>query len=376
MIHLLFHLLSPLSFALDFHTYPVPRTEMECHPLDFRSSSQARHAEELLRKNNPDRSRANYAGKYLLLKVPYMMETEWLIADCASGKFYKETLSGEAEFRADSALIRVIRDRTPTWSHWTGETFVRLDDPNPIPGGGSSPDLLERRYARVFQEGRVSLLEGPCAKPDFHSYFRAQQSEGQIRKNLPDPLRPNFAGQFLLLQVDLLFETLQLIADCKTGKFLPEFKSGKMVFQKDSRVALLIRKDSIPEVLEWHAPEWVRKPDPTAEDPREVENELRGDPARTLLATLPNPLNRSRIEFKELQCRKPSADASPACSLEIDDPKASEKTFQVSGETAQKWLSVLERYGVKSGTASTGWVFAVRRGFCTRVNGACALFSR
>lgn len=384
MISYLFLMLLPMSSALEFTAYPTEKMTSECQPLDFRSTSQARNAEELLRKNNPDRARANYAGKYLLLRVPYMMETEWLIADCASGKFFKETLSGEAEFQPESALIRITRDKTTHWSHWTGETFARIDETlksaaPPVPranGTDSAESLLEKRYAEAFQQYRTEPVLDTCARLDFRSYFRAQQAEGQILKAQRDLSRPNFAGHYLILQVDLLFETLQLIADCKTGKFAPEFKSGRMLFKKDSGLALLIRKDASPDLLVWKAPEWIHRPDPTARDPREVENELRGESARSLLTALPNPLRHTRIEFKDLLCRIASGDAPATCNLELDDPQATEKKFTLTGDSAQKGIAVLERYGVRTGSAETGWNFAARRGFCSTASGACTLFLR
>jgi hypothetical protein len=381
---LFFLAFSPSASALDFRSYPTPRADQECHPLDFRSTSQARNAEELLRKNNPDRSRPNYAGKYLLLKVPYMMETEWLIADCASGKFFRETLSGNAEFEPESALIRVTRDKTTRWMHWTGETFARFEEETETKSAENAKDrpvdstdgILEKRYAGIFRQYPAKAEEKTCSSLDFRSYFRAQQASDQIRKRHPDLTRPNFAGSYLILEVELLFETLQLIADCRTGKFFPEFRSGKMVFRKDSGIALLIRKDSSPELLEWSAPDWIRRPDPTLKDATEVENELRGETARSLLSGMPNPLKKSRIEFKDLLCRIMPGNAPVTCSVEIDEPKAAEKKFTLIGEAAQRWLRVMERYGVRSGTPEAGWSMGVPRGFCSAASGSCSLFIR
>jgi hypothetical protein len=368
------------AHALEFSSYPTTPLEAECHPLDFRSTSQARNAEELIRKNNPDRSRANYAGKYLLLKAPYMMETEWLIADCASGKFFKDTATGEAEFKPESALIRITRDRNTFWMHWTGDTFTRIEDTRaalPVSSPSASPEaLLEQRYSETFKQHSAESPGSTCAPLDFRTYFRAQQAEGQIRKSPIDLRRANFAGSFLLIQVELLFETIVLVADCKTGKFFQDFRSGKMLFKNQSRMALLLKKNASPELLEWIAPEWIRRPDPTLNEPQEVENELRGDPARTLLSLIPNPLKRSKVEFKDLLCRIGSGNSSGLCSLELDDPKAPEKRFTISGETAKQWIRLVERYGVRSGSVETGLNFAVQRGFCNAALSSCSLFLR
>lgn len=370
--------------ALDFGSYPTPVSDRECHPLDFRSTSQARNAEELLRKNNPDRTRANYAGKYLLLRVPYMMETEWLIADCASGKFFRETFAGEAEFKAGSALIRVTREKTTRWMHWAGETFTRMEEEAQAPvalgekdtPAGTPETILRERYAETFRRHPAKLREKPCAPLDFGSYFRAQQAAEQIRRRHPDLTRANFAGSYLILEVELLFETLQLIADCQTGKFLPEFKSGRMVFRDDSRIALLIHKDTSPDLLEWKAPDWIRRPDPTMKDAKEVENELRGENARSLLSGMPNPVKTSRIEFKDLLCRWMPGNGPITCTIEIDDPKAKEKKFTLMGEAAERWARVMEKYGSRTGTPESGWSYAAARGFCSTASGACSLFLR
>ena len=98
-----------------------------------------------------------------------------------------------------------------------------------------------------------SFAETPaCHSLDFDSYFVAQQAKSNLQK-MNDLQHPNFARNFLLVKNAMMMETLYLIADCRTGKFLHEKISGEAKFTLDSNEVLLsnLKTQKIEKMICW-----------------------------------------------------------------------------------------------------------------------------
>ncbi len=354
-----------LAFAaLDFPAYPAKEVLPSCKKADFMTSSRARNAEEMIRKNNPETGKPNFAGKYLLVKIPYMMGTDWLMVDCESGAFLKDILAGEAEFKNDSFLVRITGKEGSEWKLWTGTTFVRAEEPKPdapLPKDSS----LFTRYESSFKEFAAEPVKTSCAPLKYSTYFRAQNAETHIKNRKPDLSRPNFAGSHLLVRVELLFETIYLIANCETGAFYQEYLSGDLTFRADSSLAILTKSGKAAELRLWHAPLWISRPDPTAAEGPVVFNELNRDEARSLIRLLPNPGHHSRIEFEDLVCP-----VRPISNCSFKDPGAKDPSARISLSSAPgpEVLEMLRRLGkaVPDGIGIT-------RGFCVPEKSTCRL---
>ena len=120
------------TLAADFSHYPAKVQAITCKPLDYSSYFQAERSKTNIQKSNADVSHPNFAGKYLLLKNELLLETLWLIADCETGKFLHEKISGQLEFKPDSFLA-IVRDEKkkeaePEYQTWTGDTWVQVEE--------------------------------------------------------------------------------------------------------------------------------------------------------------------------------------------------------------------------------------------------------
>ncbi len=361
------------SFAgtpIDFPSYPAPGIVQDCKKPDFLSSSKARNAEEMIRKNNSDLTKPNFGGKYLLLQIPYMMGSDWLIVDCGTGKFLPEVISGNAEFKLQSFLVRLTEKNSSSWKLWTGSQFVKLEDLKEAQGP-SLENSLSARYQSLFSSYPAASKKIKCAPLKYSSYFRAQNAEQTIRNQKNDFSTPNFAGSYLLIRVELLFETIHLIAHCETGIFSPEYRSGEMTFQPGSRIAILTNSGNPPEVLLWEENFWIKRPDTTLSAGNLVFNELAREEARALIKLFPNPHHRSKIEFKDLLCRE----TDPVqCSFLAPDAKAVDQRIQLLAPPGQETLKTLKHLGSLIEKDGTG-VGAVRldQGVCIPEKSLCRL---
>ena len=64
-----------------------------------------------------------------------------------------------------------------------------------------------------------------CKELDFSSYHRAETTKSNLLQSNPERSHPNFAGKYLLLKNEYLFDTAWFVADCSTGKFIKEILS-------------------------------------------------------------------------------------------------------------------------------------------------------
>ena len=327
--------------SIDFPSYPAKDTLSDCKKPDFASYSRARNAEEMIRKNNPDLGKPNFGGQYLLLQIPYMMGTDWLIVDCKSGSFFKEVLTGNADFKTNSLLVRLTDKTSSEWKLWTGFTFVKAEEQKEQASGPLDSSLTSR-YAAAFQNHQVDLTTSTCAPLKYSSYFRAQNAETHIKNQKLDLARPNFAGRFILIRVELLFETIFLIANCETGTFYPEYLSGELTFRADSALAVLTKSGKAPGLFLWHAPVWIKRPDPTTMDSPPVFNEVEREDARRIIRLLPNPEHRSKIEFHNLVCK---AGTKIECSFKLPGTIETDAPRNLIQPPDKETLDLLKRLG-------------------------------
>jgi len=346
------------SAELLYRDFPPAPAIASCAKPDFTSYHRARNAESMIRSSNPELAnpgalKPNFDGRYLLLRVPYMMGTDWLLVDCASGKFVKEVLSdGEAGFRTDSSLV-LLKSKTETgWYRFTGTEFVKTEESRAAAPQASSPSSPVKGeigalapyepYLRAFAP-RESVEK--CAPLKFDSYFRAQEAKSRILESGADLSKPNFAGHHLMLRVELVFETLWLVADCKTGLFIADFLEGEAHFIKSSSLFVMTAPKKAPIVHLLGKDSFIRKPDPTLKDPAPVENRIYRDEARTLIAALPNPAHRGNLEVLDLRLvQKPSGDGFD-CEARSEDSKGKAGPVPVAPEACARIRPLIELFG-------------------------------
>ncbi len=307
---------------------------MLCKKIDFDSYFIAQNAKSSLQKANPDLTHANFAHKYLLLKDEMMMETLYLIADCETGKFFHEKLKGSVEFTLQSNEVKVKEPKedvvTQIWngSHWlkvetplakTPSTEVTVSVTNskatnatvttPVTPAGppAKVDILSS-YDSLFKNYPVSASLTSCHTPDFDSSFRAQNSKGTIIKNNGDLTKPNFAGNYLLLKDELMFDTLYLLVDCKTGKFIGEPLKDDAKFRPDSSFVLIQDSNHYPRLYVLHQEQWIQIPDPVQNKAAMIKNTLYHEDAEALFNALPNPKHLQIVRFENLE-KKPETEA-------------------------------------------------------------------
>ena len=116
-----------------FQDYAVSTQTAPCAKLDFTSYHRAQDGQKNIIRENPDLTKPNFGGKYLVLKNELLFETLWLIADCQTGKFYKELLSGRAEFKPDSLLLILSSESKsekrdpPVYKVWKEDEWIEID---------------------------------------------------------------------------------------------------------------------------------------------------------------------------------------------------------------------------------------------------------
>ncbi len=342
----LFSLMTQSSIAADFSHYPAATKAITCKSLDYSSYFQAERGKTNIQKTNPDVSHPNFAGHYLVLKNELMLETLWLIADCETGKFFKEKLSGDLEFKPDSflAVLHDEKDKNKTeLQTWTNNTWVEVDEapvkapetstqtkestnkqaPLSSPASHSAPSAKPvtpvsaglSDYDTLYSRYPAPVSSDACAKPDFGSYFRAQQQKDNILSQKPDLTHANFAGSFVLVKTEYLFETLWLVMDCKTGRFFQTDLSGKANFKNNSELVVLTHSSKKARLHRWAGDEWVELVNPLSSDKKSVSNEIQGKEAEALFKSLPNPEHLSRLSFEHLECK------GSVCSVEINGRK-------------------------------------------------------
>jgi len=342
MIHFLL-LLLPAVFA-------APSTPL-CHAPDYNSYFVAQNEKSNLKSVNAKvlaDLKPNFGSRYLLLRSELLMENLWLVVDCKTGKFFHEKISGQdLVFRPDSLSVTLKQKNSPDENYtWSGEEWTKVDpsvnstavsSPAPSSKKGASTKSapasspLQARYESLFPKYTTPPKKGLNCKPlDYDSYFRAQSEKDSIRKLNSDLGHPNFAGKYLLLKSETLFQTLWLLADCETGKFLPELLTGHAVFRADSALVILKKSGSFPDLKLWKDDQWNSVADSIQTSAGSVTNTFTGRSAKLLWDALPLEHKTGTLRFETIQCE------NEHCRVRLFPDQ--EKTFD-SAALAQ-WIQV------------------------------------
>ena len=339
------------SFAAPFEQYTTPVVATPCKSLDFQSYFKAETAQTSIKRDNPSLKQANFGGKYLLLKNEMLLETRWFIADCSSGKFFHHELFGEAEFTPSSLLV-VLHDKKEKapLQHilWTGQEWSKIEVAEIVSpaitqkGSIPEPSLLLQNYDSLYSQFPAQALTLNCKTLDFDSYFRAAPNKKKILKNNLNLNQPNFAGHFLLLKTENLFETLWLIADCNTGKFLPEFLKGEAKFKANSELVVIHASDELPTLYKWAESQWIEVPDPIQNKKKKISNALDPSDSQKLWDLLPHRQSGSSFSFQKLTC-----DSQNSCSFMIGEGK-NWKPETIPHAQATALFPILKKWGVEN----------------------------
>ncbi len=331
-----------------------------------------------IKKINPDLTHPDFNGKYLLLRAELAMETLYLIASCETGEFYHEKLSGDlATFSLSGPGVDLKDGKNSTHYEWDGKSWLKGDteaaDAMPAPGtpnsatevpanGTSAQNVpntgnaanasatsatkasptpagsMKAAYQLLFVKFPAKETTSSCANLDYSSNFRAQKDQSAIQKHNSDLTHPNFAGSKLLFTTESIFETVTLIADCKTGKISDDFLKDHVTYQLDSRLAIVNSSDTHPDLMVWSDTQWVQISDPTLSKKGKITNTLYGDKAKLIVNAVTNPKRLDVLRFENLKnddnlkplfqdlnvdviasgtCRLPR-DQSPVCDIETE----------------------------------------------------------
>ncbi|NDG85584.1 MAG: hypothetical protein EBX52_11200 [Proteobacteria bacterium] len=260
----------------------------------------------------------------------------------------------------DSSLI-LFKNKTETgWYRFTGSEFVKTEEGHESPKGPALGAAPAASSAPAKESGEVGVLAPyesylkafspaetgeKCAPLQFGSYFRAQQAKSEILHSGASLSAPNFAGHYLMLRVELLFQTIWLVADCRTGKFIDDFLTGEAHFKKNSALFVMTESKKPPAVHLLSQDAFIRKPDPTLKEPAPVENKIFRDEARTLIAALPNPEHHRSVEVLNLRLIQKPDGTGFTCEAQSEGPRGKATPLSFSGEACTKILPLLERYG-------------------------------
>jgi hypothetical protein len=301
---------------------------MKCHALKFDSYFVASNVKDNIRKINPVLGQANFDGKYLLLRAELAMETLYLIASCETGEFFHEKLSGDlATYSLGGPGVDLKDGKDSTHYEWDGKSWLkgntRPAEPattgapgnntpsavtnssastgaaSSVPSPSATPGMKEA-YQSLFAKFPPPETLTTCAPLDYSSNFRAQKNKSTILKYSPDLSRPNFAGSKLLVKTESIFETITLLADCKTGKFDDDFLKDHVTFEANSRLAIVNSSDTHPDLMVWSGSQWLRIADPT-QSHGTILNTLYREKAALVIAAVPNPKHLDTLRFENLK---------------------------------------------------------------------------
>jgi len=357
MLLLLLLIQAASASEFDAHLVPVVANPPTCHTLDFNSYFRAERAKNNIIQANPDRTHANFAGTYLILKNELMLETSWFIADCNTGKFLHEVLDGTtADFKVNSNLIILGQKNAPSeYELWSGKEWTKIENAELPPNSSMAQNNTDTtstqtaastvaphadtiaEYQSLFSKYAALITPITCKKLDYDSFFRSQRSKSNLISLNPDLTHPNFGGAYLLLKTESLFDTTWLIADCKTGIFYHEFFNGKITFHPESLLVIVNDTGKFPQLKTWVDNEWIQLPDPVQNKHQTAKNTLYGDNAKLLLKLMPNPGHDPTLRFLNLECK------SNQCTVTSAIPGSAPITLQNDSATAVS--HILEKYG-------------------------------
>lgn len=375
MKHLLFMLLVTVNFAqadsIPFDQYQVPVESIECKKLDFTSYFQAEKSKPNILKVNPDLTHPNFAGNLLLVKVELLMESLWLLADCKTGKFFHEKLSGRVSFKPDSRLIALSannkNDTEVEYQSWDGETWVKVDIVTTSPAPTAPSEALAKKeasttsfaptassYDVLFAKYPSEKKIGTCKAPDFSSYFKAMEGKSNILKLNSKLDEPNFNGHYLILKNNLMFDTLWLTLDCDTGKFLPFYLSGDIAqFKIDSSFLLIKESKDFPRLFRFSDQAWIELQNLVQKNRQKIKNTITHEDANRIFELFPNPDKLKVLRFSQLICK------SRKCTVKVEG-----KDRELGQDESAKLIPFLEKWGFQ--TEGSEQSFKIDSGRCSK----------
>ena len=332
-----------------------------CHAPDFDSNHKARNLKDTLLKETPDLSHPNFGNHYLILKASLMMETLHFVVDCEAGKIFHTSLTGDAHFKADSSVLELKTKDGTEFQRWTGTDFVRVEN-DQKPSEAPPP---EPTYEAQFAAHTLVPDTTPCKPLDYSSYFRASAAKGNIER-LKTPLNlANFGGHYLLLKNELIFETLWLIADCRTGKFIPEYLSAKdVLFKKDSTSLVMKNTGAFPRFYHFALNQWIESPDLSRAEHPSVSNDWRGMETLSLIQAIPNPEHHAILSFEGLKCTIIEGSKKPSCELK--------GMSHFTPELSEKLIPIVQAYGASNlGLKASNPTYLIKSGKCIIEKNLC-----
>lgn len=302
---------------------PSAHAELKpCHALKFDSYFVAQNVKDNIKRVNPELSKANFAEHFILLRAELAMETLYLIASCDTGEFLHEKISADqARFSVVSNQVDFsIKNGETTHYEWDGHSWIKGSSLSenaivrpPVNAAKSASDqkassgpvTMQASLADGYQElfalhATPSITALKCAPLDYASFFRAQNNRNAIEKNKAGYLTANFAGDQLLIQTDTLFDSVYLIADCKSGKFSNEFIQGNLNYTSSSNLVINKSSSQKPNLDVWTHGQWIQIPDPVQATKEPITNTLYGTFAQELVHSLPNPKHLDTLRFEQL----------------------------------------------------------------------------
>lgn len=300
---------------------------VECKLPNFNSYHVAQMAERHIKKAYPELAgkgslRPNYLKKYYLFKQELVAENLWLMVDCHTGLFVKDHLKGELSFNEkDPAVTRTEPkgNKPPEFLVWSGTEWTQVESPAPVadqkvdaklsaspaPEVAKSPpkksaDQLD--YSAIFRAWPAEVGAATCKPLRFNDFFRAQQGQKNIESLNPDRSKPNFAGGYLLVKHQVLFETLWYLADCSNGVFSSLFLKGNIEFKPDSRLVVVKKSGEFAQLEVWHQGRWVQVMNPHRQGAQEIENWAYDQEALVIAQAFEKLKDGSKFTFQDLMC--------------------------------------------------------------------------
>jgi hypothetical protein len=325
-----------------------------CHAIKYDSYFVAQNVKDNLKHLNPEVTHPNFSQHFLLMRTELVMETLYLIADCKTGEFFHEKLTGDGAKFSEATNQVILTDKksgSSTSYEWDGRSWIRgetidnpaaaeavasknidpafgaigasaagqtaaanktasasLAEPTHSTAAGNSavvtpvqtPSLVTR-YDELFAHYPSPVSELKCAPLQYSDFFRAQNNQKIIPKLNPNLNQPNFAGNQLLLRTEAMFDVIYLLADCKTGKFFDDYLTGELSFHQNSRLVLVKSSSTKPKLMVWSDSQFIQVPDTVLNSNASVSNTLYGEKASLLLKNLPNPHHVDTVRFENLK---------------------------------------------------------------------------
>lgn len=121
----------------------------------------------------------------------------------------------------------------------------------------NSSKKIFAQYQHVLDANPVREVLKSCVTIDLKSQPMAWYFRESIRSHNRDLSKPNFNGQFYLLESPMSGGSNWFVADCKTGKVKGTDLIGDVLFSVNSSVLVVNPPEEYPEIYKWINSEMV-----------------------------------------------------------------------------------------------------------------------